>query len=256
MRLSRLSKSGIDYVDYSWGIFSGCRNWDGRCNVSDACWARSIVRRFPKHYPNGFLPTFYFNAIHSPKSLKKPAIISVGWVGDIIGYGLDSRNLVFRTIEECPQHRFLFLTKNPERLYEWEPFPVNAWVGVSVTDTNKFIEATKYLAPVNARIKFLSFEPLLDWIYLLPELLKKVLSQTKISWVIIGNQTNPLKRAHPDWVKVITDVAAGIGIPIFHKENLRQMKLGTTSVILSDGDFEDLYGVTFRQQMPEVKCSS
>ena len=124
----RLSKSGVEYLDYSWGVWSGCRNLEvGICPVN-ACWAKRLTTRFSNIYPNGFEPTYYPEAIDSPKHLKKPSIISVGWVGDIIGY-CDSNSIakenIFKTIEQCPQHKFLFLTKNPERLFAWGKFPDN-----------------------------------------------------------------------------------------------------------------------------------
>ena len=96
----RLSKSGIEYLDYQWGIFSGCENWaNGICPVPN-CWARSIAYRFPSHYPDGFNPHYYPEAIDSPKYLKKPSIIGVGWVGDVIGY-CDSQSIAKENICKC-----------------------------------------------------------------------------------------------------------------------------------------------------------
>ena len=87
----RLSKSGIEYLDYMWGIFSGCQNLQkGVCSVK-ACWAKGLTSHFPKLYPRGFDPTYYPEAINSPMLLKKPSRIGVGWVGDVIGYGPNPR---------------------------------------------------------------------------------------------------------------------------------------------------------------------
>ena len=143
----RLSKSGIEYLDYSWGIWSGCRNLEtGNCSVK-ACWAKGLTVRFPNLYHNGFEPTYHPEAIDSPKHLGKPSRISVGWVGDIIGY-CDSKSIareeIERTIKDCPQHTFLFLTKNPEKLFQWK-FPENAWVGVTATDYKMFSFALEFL---------------------------------------------------------------------------------------------------------------
>ncbi len=160
----RLSKSGIEYLDYSWGIFSGCHNLeDGLCSVK-ACWAKGIASHYPKLYPDGFEPHYYPNAIDSPKHLRKPSRIGVGWVGDIIGYGTPCRPQVLRTIRQCPQHTFLFLTKNPDCLIQWGKFPDNCYIGVSVTNQDMYNNALKYLSQVKATVKFLSFEPLLNHI--------------------------------------------------------------------------------------------
>ncbi len=161
----RLSKSGVEYLDYSWGVWSGCRNLEaGICSVK-ACWAKGLALHYPKLYPDGFEPHYYPEAIDSPKHLRKPSIISVGWVGDVIGY-CNSNSLakenIFKTIEQCQQHKFLFLTKNLEKLFTWGSFPDNCWVGVSATNQYQFDEAVKYLKEVKATVKYISFEPLIE----------------------------------------------------------------------------------------------
>ena len=160
----RLSKSGVEYLDYSWGVWSGCRNLEtGICGVK-ACWAKGLTSHYPMLYPDGFNPHYYSEAIDSPKRLRKPSIISVGWVGDVIGY-CDPQSIakenIFKTIEQCPQHKFLFLTKNPEKLFTWGRFPDNCWVGVSATNQQQFDNAVEYLKEVKATVKYISFEPLL-----------------------------------------------------------------------------------------------
>ena len=105
-RTPRLSKSGIEYLGYSWGIFSGCLNHlRGICGGGGKefhCWAQGIAYRFPNHYPDGFNPHYYPEALDSPKHLKKPSIIGVSWVGDVIGYGLKYKEQIFSTIRACP----------------------------------------------------------------------------------------------------------------------------------------------------------
>jgi len=68
------------------------------------------------------------------------------------------------TIKLCPYHRFYLLTKRPENLIKFSPFPPNCFVGVSVTNQEMFDNAIHYLKMVDAKVKFLSFEPLLDHI--------------------------------------------------------------------------------------------
>jgi len=234
----RLSKSGIEYLDYQWGIFSGCHNWEnGICQVEN-CWAKSFAQRFRNIYPNGFEETFYPEAINSPKHLKKPSIIGVGWVGDIIGYGLVFRKQIFETIEQCPQHRFLFLTKNPNQLKKWEMFPKNCWVGVTATNHDGFLGAIEGLRTVDATVKFISFEPLLKEI----PFQHQAFYYAGINWVIIGDCTGTMVEMawlggkYPDltlmpygnrwtaqpkieWVQEIVGAADKAGIPVFLKDN-------------------------------------
>lgn len=229
----RLSISGVEYLDYSWGIWSGCWNLvTGICQV-EACWAKGIANRFSKLYPYGFEPHYYPEAINSPIHLKKPSIISVGWVGDVIGYGIEHKEDIFDTIYNCPQHKFLFLTKNPERLPDWSPFPDNAWVGVSVTNFKALGPAMKYLSMVKASVKYLSCEPLLE------SILKPLYSRwpsayfgldlveadfkRMFQWVIIGPQTNPTVYPEIEWVKEIVEACDKAGIPVFLKNKLLEL---------------------------------
>jgi len=219
----RLSKSGIEYLDYMWGIWSGCHNWhNGICGGGNEfnCWAKSLATRFRKIYPNGFEPTYYHEAIDSPKHLKKPSRIGVGWVGEVIGYASPAvRIVICDAIKQCPQHTFLFLTKNPEKLCEWE-FPDNCWVGVTATESDLFACAVNQLMNVKAKVKFVSIEPLLSW--------KKLDISTwlkQIDWVIIGAQTPYSQKTAPkiEWVREIVEACDKAGIPVFLKDNLNPM---------------------------------
>ena len=212
----RLSKSGIEYLDCQWGIFPGCHNWrNGICQVEN-CWAKSFAQRFKNIYPNSFEPTFYPEAIDPPKYLKKPSIIGAGWVGDVIGYGLAFREQIFETIRRCPQHRFLFLTKNPNQLKEWEIFPENCLIGVTITDRESANIAQRYMLKIADFNKtFVSIEPFLGHI---PWELT-----LGYSWLVIGAQTNPAVYPKIEYVREIAEAADRVGIPIFLKDNLKPL---------------------------------
>jgi len=216
----RLSKSGIEYLNYSWGIWSGCRNIQrGICPVN-SCWAKGIATRFKPLYPNGFEPTFYPLALDSPKYLKKPSIIGVGWVGEVIGYAPPAvRIAICDAIKHCPQHTFLFLTKNPEKLIEWE-FPDNCWVGVTCTTSQQLYNSWGYMLPVKTKDKYISFEPLLERI---DASLKNIFYMAGINWVIIGAQTKPYKPPKIEWVQKIVQACRMVGVPIFLKNNLEPL---------------------------------
>ena len=223
-KTQRLSKSGIEYLDYSWGIWSGCQNIQrGICSIN-SCWAKGIATRFKSLYPNGFEPTFYPLALDSPRYLKKPSIISVGWVGEIIGYSSPAvRIAICDAIKHCPQHTFMFLTKNPERLKEWD-FPDNCWVGVTATDYKMFSYGLEALANIQATIKYISIEPMLDRMNI--PLLDEVFKNCTISWVLIGAQTKPTIMPKIEWVQEIVQACRTANIPIFLKNNLEPILEG------------------------------
>ena len=269
----RLSKSGVEYLDYSWGVWSGCRNLEtGICQVK-ACWAKGLTSHYPRLYPNGFDPTYYPEAIDSPKQLRTPSRISVGWVGDVIGY-CDPQSIakenIFKTIEQCPQHTFLFLTKNPEKLFTWGSFPDNCWVGVSATNYYTFIKACYQLEKIEAKVKYISFEPLFS---LVGSEVRSWLYTVGIKWVIIGACTGnitdlqnmafehkgtSLVRQAPkwtlqpkiEWVQEIVEAADKAKIPVFLKENLRTLIQGTP---LNKHHGLWAEGFKLRQEMPSPK---
>jgi len=138
---------------------------------------------------------------------------------------------VFNAIKYSPQHTFLFLTKQPQNLIKFSPFPDNCWVGVTVTDTPSFIKAHKYLLPpLKATVKFLSFEPLIDRITY-PIKTKSRPDGYPIDiplneccdWVIIGSQTKPYKPPKWEWVSEIIDACVKANIPYFLKNNLESI---------------------------------
>jgi protein gp37 len=215
----RLSKSGVEYLDYSWGIFSGCHNHDnGICPVKN-CWAKGIALHYPKLYPDSFNPTYYPKALDSPKYLKKPSHIGVGWVGDIIGYGLYCKKYIYETIRQCPQHTFLFLTKNPENLHLWSPFPDNCFVGFTACNRDMLLSGCRLMQTVRASAKFVSIEPMLDDAWVLPS----TLTLAGIKWVIIGSQSNPYKPPEKEWAISLVEVADKADCKVFLKNNLKPL---------------------------------
>ena len=235
-RTPRLSKSGIEYLDYVWNFESGCTKG---CSY---CYARKIAKRFPAHYPNGFEPTVYPEALLAPLRLWKASVIGCVFMGDLfddainptlvaraegeLGPAQSLRGRVFTTIENCPRHRFLFLTKQPHNLQKWSPFPDNCWVGVSATDTASYQDACVGLNEVEAKVRFISFEPLLGAIY--TEMLNPITPYYNprgipFDWVIIGAQTKPTIMPKLEWVEEIVEAADRAGIPVFFKDSLKPL---------------------------------
>lgn len=215
-KLIRCRHSGIDYIDRSWGVFSGCLNIQkGICPIN-ACWARGLAMHYTALYPDGFNPHFYPEALDSPKYVQRPSIISVGWTGDVIGYGFPYRKLIFSTIEACPWHTFLFLTKNYDELLDWTTFPDNCGVGITTCNRDMLLNGCRRLQDVRAGFKFISFEPLLEETYCLIS----TLALAGIDWIIIGAQTRPEVLPKIEWVTELINIADRLGIAVFLKDNL------------------------------------
>ena len=132
----------------------------GECPVGCSyCYVKPFRARYGWHKDIRFYPA----ELEAIRRRKKPAGIFLGSTIELF----HSKTLQFMpairaTIEACPQHRFYLLTKRPENLLAWSPFPENCYVGVSVTNQEMFETAIEYLKEVEATVKFLSFEPLLE----------------------------------------------------------------------------------------------
>ena len=165
--------------------------------------------------PRSGSPHFWSKQIARPGRRRRPAKIFVTNMGDLFGYWVPVNWLraVFDVVQQCPHHIFQFLTKNPMRLKELNPWPDNCWAGVSATDQKMFDEATRHLKEVEAGIKFVSMEPLLGPI--------RMEEDPGLDWLIIGAQTGrrPMQPLHT-WVDDLVADARSWGIRIFCKDNL------------------------------------
>ena len=174
-------------------------------------------------------------------------------------------------MRENPQHRFYTLTKQPQRLPEFSPFPDNCWVGVTITDGDDDKTPLAYLKKVEAKVKYISFEPLLHWWDCASsEMIAKSLEIAGIDWLIIGACTGTVKEMaglidkYPDlagmrygnkwtaqppieWVKEIVEAADKAGVKVFLKDNLSPLLEWPDS---GSWAFKD-YSNAIRQEMPE-----
>ena len=208
-----LHRTKIEWTEYVWNLETGCNHgcW--------YCYAKTFAIRFKSLFPNGFTPTFYPCGLSEAKNLKKPHKIFVCSVADLFASWtpVEWRDKILEAVEECPiQHTFQLLTKNPEMIPLNHIFPDNIWVGTTVTNDPKTkdwvnIEAIKQ---VHAKVRFVSFEPLLGE---LPD----TSSLEGVQWVIIGKLTGS-RRVSLDmnWVEGILLQCSMLKIPVFVKNNI------------------------------------
>lgn len=205
----------IEYADKSWNPYTGCESWaNGICEVGKNCWALNMAYRLKGRYGyakvNPFRPTFHPDKLDIPLKRKKPTRFDTCFMGDITYAKRSWIYSILEIIRKCPQHRFYFLTKIPDKLWDFE-IPDNAWVGVTVNYNNEKHRIGN-LFPVRCKIKYVSFEPIYE----------KIECNLKgIDWVILGAQTGrkPLQPGL-EWVLSIITTADKYNIPIFMKDNL------------------------------------
>lgn len=243
-------KTKIDWCDATWNPVTGCKHG------CEYCYARGIARRYGckingdmgnalavleepyrraidgkiNPYPYEFLPTYHKYRLDIPQLWTKPRTIFVCSMADLFGDWVPDEWIVdvLNACRKSPQHRYLFLTKNPERYDALEDADLitdadkNFWLGSTTTDI------TKDLLHFNGAMHtFQSCEPMLapwppasepnrvsvkmDW---LPE------------WVIFGAETGNRKgKVIPKkaWVDNAVRMCRNMGAKVFMKESLREI---------------------------------
>ena len=122
---------------------------------------------------------------------------------------------VLEIIRDNPQWNYVLLTKNPER-YVGIEFPDNAWVGVTVEKQARVKRAENAFSKVNAKVKFLSCEPMMERL--------TFYDLGVFDWVIIGGASKSTKtkefKPPREWINHLESQAEKAGCAIYEKMNL------------------------------------
>jgi protein gp37 len=184
------------------------------------CYARRMYKRFKWNPEIRYEPDW-----DKPLYKTKPSQIFIGSTMELFGDWVLPQTLsdILHLISHLRQHTFIFLTKQPQNLIKWSPFPENCWVGVTATTWLQFSNALGYLATIKAKVRFLSFEPLLEQIQF--DMLQKMLFPSVINWLIIGQQTPISAKTQPkiEWIQEIVKTADKANISVFLKNNLKSL---------------------------------
>jgi len=179
-------KSKIEWTESTWNPITGCNKISAGC---ENCYAMRMANRLQKmgtaKYANGFKVALHENCLNDPLSWKKPMHIFVNSMSDLFhkNVSLEYIQRIFEVMNNCPQHIFQVLTKRATRLnaiankVSWTE---NIWLGVTVEDES-CKNRIEYLRKIPAKIKFISFEPLLEDI--------GELNLSNIDWAIIGGES-------------------------------------------------------------------
>ena len=194
-------------------------------------WKNGKVTKAP--YPFCFDPTFHRYKLDEPQHWKKPRTIFVCSMADLFGdwVPLEWIQEVFAACGKAPQHRYLFLTKNPKRYMELQlkgKLPKQHWYGTSVTRKDD----RDFFAP--GYNTFVSIEPILESF---SDEKHAAYRQMVQAWAILGAETgNRNNKIVPkkEWITELVDYYSKFGYTkFFMKDSLR-----------------DLMGDDFRQEFP------
>ena len=197
-----------------------------------------------------FHPRWWPERLAQIKGIKKPTGIFLDSMSDWMGDYWPEKwtKMELQVMRDCPQHIFYTLTKQPQNLPNFSPFPENCWVGFTATTSKMFVDGMDSIYKVKAKVIYVSFEPLLEW-HIDSDILYGDLKAQQVNWLIIGAQTKPYRPPKIEWVREIVEAADKAGIPVFLKDNL----LEEVNYRSSETDFAFNIQGDYRQEMPVVK---
>jgi len=221
------SRSAIEWTEMTWNPVTGCDRVSPGC---ENCYAQTLARRLkamgnPRYQKDGrtrtsgpgFGVTMHWDKLQEPLARRKPTMFFVNSMSDLFHDHVSVAFIdrVFETMAATPRHTYQVLTKRPRRMASFTTdrgIPDNVWLGTSVENQEWSERRVPLLLQVQARVRFLSCEPLLGPVDLSPWI-------SDLSWVIVGGESGPKHRQmEVSWVRSIRDQCLAAGVPFFFKQ--------------------------------------
>lgn len=259
------ARSKIEWTTSTWGPVSGCTPISAGC---DHCYAARHANRFAgtKVWPNGFDVTLWPDRLDQPLRWRAPRKVFVCSTGDLFHAEVPDDYIarVWAVMASSGAHTFQVLTKRHARMRAllnnpafWDDvnshwldlagtgpgrkqyppdlsrrFLPNVWLGVSVESQYWADRRIPALLDTPAAIRYLSLEPLLEFVKLSRALRKwtppedhpawdgkRLNVREVLHWVIVGGESGPGARPmHPDWARSVRDECLTGEIAFFFKQ--------------------------------------
>jgi protein gp37 len=134
----------------------------------------------------------------------------------------EPRRRLWRLIADTPNLDWLLLTKRPQHVGVLAPWrdlwPHNVWLGTTVENQRWAQKRIPLLLEQPATVLFLSCEPLLGPINLVPWLAAPNGART-VNWVITGGESGHRSRPmNPDWARGLRDQCEACSVPFLFKQ--------------------------------------
>lgn len=211
------NKTKIEWTESTWNPMTGCTKVSPGCKH---CYAEVMAKRLQAMgtagYDNGFKLSLMPERLQEPLKRKKPTVYFVNSMSDLFHEDVPRSYIqqVFDVIEEAHWHTFQILTKRADRMASFffgKTVPKNAWLGVSVEDKKYGVPRIDQLRKIDATIRFLSVEPLLEDV--------GQLNLDNIHWVIVGGESGakarPMDKA---WAESIQSQCGIADVAFFFKQ--------------------------------------
>lgn len=218
--------SHISWTGATWNIINGCTVISPGCK---RCYAMKLAGTRLRNHPsregltepsragpvwNGMV-RLHEPWLDQPKRWTKPRMIFVCAHGDLGHEGVDDHMMdkVMVAMLEAPQHTYQILTKRPERFVRYfkelprrqsdlachagldafYDIPDNWWFGISAEDQQRYDERWPVLARLQAKVRWVSAEPLLEPLDITKHMLRP-------RWIVVGAESGQGRRVMPlEW---------------------------------------------------------
>jgi len=192
------TNSRIEWTECTWNPVTGCDRVSAGCKN---CYAERMAKRLQamgvEKYRNGFGVTLHPTVLEEPLKWKKRRMIFVNSMSDLFHKEIPFEYIaqIFSVMNRAEYHIFQILTKRPKRLVQLSKklnWTENIWMGVTV-ENDKFVSRIDDLRKIDAKIKWLSLEPLLGPI--------ENIKLKNIDWVVVGGESGPGARPiKEEWI--------------------------------------------------------
>jgi protein gp37 len=214
-----MNRTKINWADYTWNPITGCTKIAQGCKN---CYAEVMFKRLSKMSKKYKGRTFndvkfHPDVLNDPKLKSKKALrIFVDSMGDIFHEKISDDHIrqILDVIKDNPQHTFLVLTKRIKRATDWNLSTLkNLWLGYSASTQTDLIKGVDDLFRTNARIKWLSLEPLIGSIDLFSA------NCINIDWIVVGVESGNKRRpCYLTWIREIVKDCKENDIPVWVKQ--------------------------------------
>lgn len=216
----------IKFVEGCTKVSAGCEN----------CWSLAMDHRFG----NGF--SVHVDRMQRALKRRKPTTFTI-W-NDLFHEGVTDAQIdyVMQVISSTSRHKYMILTKRPERMSEYMKsyyssnveLLYNLALGVSIEDQQTADQRIPLLLMTPAYRRFVSFEPALDMVsfrwmaglYHKPYtgqnqngITNQYEALKNIDLIIMGGESGQKARPmHPDWARSVRDQCAEANVPFNFKQ--------------------------------------
>lgn len=202
--------SGVQWTDSSWGPWRGCTKVTTECKN---CYAEREMNRWGMDFGKITRSKTTFMA---PLSWSEPKLVFVCPWSDFFHPDVppEWRKDAWHVMVNASQHTYIIPTKRPELIpqmlpADWGDGYPNVWLLVSAGTNDIVIRFWSILRNINAIVRGISMEPLLEDLAWYPG---------RPDWVLAGGESGPHRRQmDPAWARSIRDECTEFGIPFFFK---------------------------------------